>query len=1100
MSILRFRCLARILIAAGMSAAVLHLAGCRPDVPASAPSSATSALAAMLSAHRWIEPRLTGGSVHEPCDLRCPPEKPLCEPTCPGRPEEVYHNLPDSVSLWLEDDESFVAERHAAAVLALIAIREVETTEKAAKMLETLADQNPQDAGIRSDLSAAFVVLAQRAGDPVYLPRAMKAADEAIRLAPSSAAARFNRALASTRLALWPDAKLAWSAHLEHESGPGWAEEARQRQEEIFQAADASSDWPRLRDVVAANVDGRDLEAVHDLVDRYRTAARRWIEQEVLPAWAEAALAGRMQDADLSLALARRVSEELAARTGDALLLDAVGAIEAADGEDLRSLAAGHAAYGNAVRQERGFEIQAAKESYRRAQQALARVRSPFLPWAEVGLAVTLYQDHDLPAALELLAPLREAAERNGYDSLAGRVWWIMALCQTHSSLPTEAAFSYQSALNRSRDAGELEVVANVQARLAEIYLKKLGQADRAWLHRFQALWGLRHVVDPHSRIFILTEAADGLGHELPQAAYALRKEALLLAQRSEENPVYLAITLRSFAESRLETGEREEILDDLGTAFRLSGRVPHTGVRLVLQARIRALEGRLYREGAPARAIQACDEALDLIPKNEFRGYRASLYLERASALLAANEKTRAMADLEASVAEIEAEWQQVTSDHRDPGQHEALGSTYFGQRKETFEAMVALQAGLGRVDDSFTYAEKARARDLIDLIPSPRVSAGEPFSPLTAQDVPRRLLPGTVLVEYALLEDRLLTWIARRGAKPVLTETLLDRTELEMAVASIHQAAEVRHPDLDPQAVHRLHALLVKPVLETARPGEKLVFVPDGAIHGVPFAALRPVSSGRYLIQDHPIAVSPSATLYVYAEQRNREMPRRGTPRALLIGDPAFDPGVHLGLKRLEGAALETQEVATLYRAPKLLIGDQATKEAFLALWEHYDVVHFAGHAISDPAVPLKSMLVLASSDARPASGALYAAELFTNHLPSTRLVVLSACSTAGGHAIGTPGVVTFVRPILGAGVPAVVGSLWDVSDLATRELLTEFHRRLNAGAEAATALQQAQCALLDGDNRALATPFIWASFQVVGSASLTDQSSTDHNIMED
>ncbi len=130
-----------------------------------------------------------------------------------------------------------------------------------------------------------------------------------------------------------------------------------------------------------------------------------------------------------------------------------------------------------------------------------------------------------------------------------------------------------------------------------------------------------------------------------------------------------------------------------------------------------------------------------------------------------------------------------------------------------------------------------------------------------------------------------------------------------------------------------------------------------------------------------------------------------------------------------------------------------------------------------------------MFASSDTGPASGVLYATELQGRDLPGPRLFVLSACSTAGGHAIGPLGVSSLVRPILGAGVPAVVGSLWDVSDLATRELVIEFHRRWSAGADAATALRGAQIALLEGENRALGTTFSWAPFQVIGAASLIE-----------
>ena len=396
-----------------------------------------------------------------------------------------------------------------------------------------------------------------------------------------------------------------------------------------------------------------------------------------------------------------------------------------------------------------------------------------------------------------------------------------------------------------------------------------------------------------------------------------------------------------------------------------------------------------------------------------------------------------------------------------------------------------------MGRDGEALTYAEKARARELLDLL-ADRSDPSSPnpptFQPLTAAQLRSRISPGTVLVEFTVLDDQLLTWVLRHEEDPKLLTSPLRRAELDELVGRIQLQAKGRNPDLDPEALHRLHRILVAPVLGLARSGEKLVFVPDDSIHGVPFAALRDSASNRFLIEDHPIAIAPSASLYAFAERRDREMPRGETPAVLLVGNPDFSPQVHPGLAPVEGAELEAREVAELYPGSRLLQGPAATREAFLELLPERDVVHFAGHAISDPYDPTGSQLVLASSGDGWAGGVLYATELLESNLPRTRLFVLSACSTAGGHAIGPEGVSSLVRPILGAGVPAVVGSIWDVSDLASRRLLIEFHRRFSAGAEAATALQEAQRQLLEGENRALGSVFSWAPFQVIGTTTLT------------
>ena len=127
---------------------------------------------------------------------------------------------------------------------------------------------------------------------------------------------------------------------------------------------------------------------------------------------------------------------------------------------------------------------------------------------------------------------------------------------------------------------------------------------------------------------------------------------------------------------------------------------------------------------------------------------------------------------------------------------------------------------------------------------------------------------------------------------------------------------------------------------------------------------------------------------------------------------------------------------------------------------------------------------MLVMAPSHNR--SGALDAEELLTElDLRKTRLFVLSACSSAGGVAIGPEGLAPLLRPIVAAGVPGVIGSLWNVGSAPTEELLVQFHRYYRQGNDADRALQLAQLALMKRTEAGLNTVLAWAPFEVIGHA---------------
>jgi len=164
-------------------------------------------------------------------------------------------------------------------------------------------------------------------------------------------------------------------------------------------------------------------------------------------------------------------------------------------------------------------------------------------------------------------------------------------------------------------------------------------------------------------------------------------------------------------------------------------------------------------------------------------------------------------------------------------------------------------------------------------------------------------------------------------------------------------------------------------------------------------------------------------------------------------------------------------------------LLTGPEATKDRFLDGARNSSVVHYAGHALSDETTASHPRLLLASSAASADSGALDLNELDRNALRHTRLVVLAACRTAAGAVSQTEGALSLSRPLLAAGVPNVVASLWDVDDAVSRRFFVAFHRALLAEGEPLLALQRTQVAFLHDPNPELAQPGTWAGFLAIG-----------------
>src|ERR1051326_247511 len=105
------------------------------------------------------------------------------------------------------------------------------------------------------------------------------------------------------------------------------------------------------------------------------------------------------------------------------------------------------------------------------------------------------------------------------------------------------------------------------------------------------------------------------------------------------------------------------------------------------------------------------------------------------------------------------------------------------------------------------------------------------------------------------------------------------------------------------------------------------------------------------------------------------------------------------------------------------------------------------------------------------------------FAPHLRSrTGLVVLAACSGAAGRDYGIADSSNLVRVFLGAGVPSVVASHWNVDAASTSQLIDNFYLHLTKRESVARAMYNARIEMLHTNPH----PYFWAGFGLSGRAS--------------
>jgi CHAT domain-containing protein len=947
---------------------------------------------------------------------------------------------------------------------------------RAVLLLERAVGNSPQDSRGFSDLSAAYLTRAVREGRPEDLARGLAAALQALHLDPGLPEAAFNRALALEKLWLKGAAIEAWEACARTDPDAEWRREAEQHRQALAQPAFWQS-WRSARSQLAAAAARRDEAAVTAIVRAYPQPAREFAETQELGAWGDAIATGDAAGARRALWLAETTGHALAGLTGDFLVSDAVETIRraATAPEDTAALARGHQSFRDGLTAYERLEIQTASPRFESANAALARGGSPLADWPAFYAAVCASLSGPASAreaALETFRRIARDPRHARHPILAAHAEWMIARMLSDRGSLGESLDHGRRALHLFETTSQAQGIATVHDLLAHD-LDLLGDSHESWAHLAQALARSDQVLKRRWVSTILQKAAAcALRSDQPAAALEFHQEAVRVVLQ-QENPLVVSEALISRSLSRLRLEDATRALADLDQARAWMAKTLDVSLRPVVEAELTAAAGKVLRKIDPVHAIAGLSRALDLDRQRGATVLRTELFVERGLSQLALGRDDLAEQDFAAGIENFEQNRRKIFA--------EGLRISYFEQGRSVFDEMIRLQ--LDRRNDpwrAFRLSEQARARELLDTLAGG--DADRVLESLESGHAGRVLPADVVLVHYAILEDRTLIWVLTRDRDQMFERP--GGAELPKRVGALVHAIRKRMSEARIRALSApLYEDLIRPITGLLPPGSTLVLSPDRSLHTLPFAALFNANAGRYLIEEHPLALTPSGSLVLYGAGRQASLPKHPElRRALIVGNPKVDTDHFSNFVPLPGAETEARKIAALYPEPELLIGAAATHDRFLAAAGRNDVVHFAGHALSNQEFPLLSMLLLAPDPGATSSGALLAEEIYKQKLKSTRLVVLGACSTTEARISPSEGVLGLARPFLAAGVPNVVSTLWEVEDATTPALFEAFHRRLRAGDAPVQALRAAQLGLLRGADPSLRSPASWAPFEVI------------------
>ncbi len=304
--------------------------------------------------------------------------------------------------------------------------------------------------------------------------------------------------------------------------------------------------------------------------------------------------------------------------------------------------------------------------------------------------------------------------------------------------------------------------------------------------------------------------------------------------------------------------------------------------------------------------------------------------------------------------------------------------------------------------------------------------------------------------------------------GAEPIRLSFATAKGEDVKAIAKTFRQ-EVSNVDLaNPTrylaSAQQLYALFLAPIAEELKRQkiDTLLFCVGAGLRSVPFAALH--DGKQFLVEQYSIGLIPAFSLI----------------------DPRYERIQHA--KVLAMGASEFQDLSPLPSVPQELLaiiqgrgGNSFLNNQFTVdnlqtqrQKESYPIIHLATHARFQPGKVENSYLQF--WEQKVSLNQLPKLQL---KLPIVDLLVLSACQTALGNPQAELG---FAGLAIQSGAKSVLGSLWNVSDTGTLQLMTQFYKQLKTEPTKAESLRKAQVEILK--QQGLSHPYNWSAFTMIGS----------------
>jgi len=598
----------------------------------------------------------------------------------------------------------------------------------------------------------------------------------------------------------------------------------------------------------------------------------------------------------------------------------------------------------------------------------------------------------------------------------------------------------------------------------------------------------------------MLFDADIALGEKQPQRAIQILQKTIPLARRNQT---------RMLADAEMKLAEIYREQHKLAFAERYgSAAFAHTHLtndlftapaRLEFTAQLQWDLGR--RSQARRSIMRALEISEGLLSQTSSGAVREGLLTAMSSAYETAFTFAAQIGDLQGAFATVERVRGRITTEtllQPSPGFQQptdmALEDKIRNLKVELLKASAA--ADRDQLIDQLFYAEQQRfvedkpaqlAVQKIEAIPVGRVTA--------------KLSGDEAILEYVLTDKggAYCLFLSQKNARIV---PLGPARQISMLAQSF--VADVKANRPSKEGARLLYDAVLAPVPHIGQ-FKRLTIIPDGALHLVPFDALRS-PAGNLLGESAVTSYAPSVMSDVLLKARSEPQVQRAF---LGVGGAIYNQtgaqpftlaksnarGGYFGvdpakLPNLPGSSEEIQSAAAILRSvtgvETLQTGQAATEFTFThAPLAKFEIIHLAIHAVASQGDPSRAALIFPSDTKHGDDGFLEPREIARLHFDA-RVIVLSACDTAVGRLQGQVGVANLARAFLQAGANSVISTLWPVDDIDSLLLMQAFYRHLVNGRDVASALTLAKRDVLTKLGGRDAAPSSWAGFVLLGNGS--------------